>query len=69
MGKTGKILSAFFGALNRGLKLADDTKFVLGENDAEHRANIGFFSTFWAKIYIIGCKQRERFCPIFLGRI
>ena len=46
MGKTGKILLAFFWALNRGLKLADDTKFVLGENDAEHRANICFFSAF-----------------------
>ena len=45
-GKTGKMLSAFFGALNRGLKMADDTKFFLGANDAEHRANITFFSTF-----------------------
>ena len=39
MGKTEKMLSAFFGALNSGLKLADDTKFILGANDAEHRAN------------------------------
>ena len=68
-GKNWKNTIRFFWALNRGLKLADDTKFVLGENDAEHRANICFFSIFWAKIYIIGCKQRERFCPIFLGRI
>ena len=43
MGKTGKILWDFFWALNRGLKLADDTKIVLGENDAEYRANICFF--------------------------
>ena len=33
-GKTGKMLSAFFAALNSGLKLADDTKFILGANDA-----------------------------------
>ena len=45
-GKTEKMLAAFLGALNRGLKLADDTKFFLGANDAEHRANITFFSTF-----------------------
>ena len=64
MGKTGKILSAFFWALNRGLKLTDDTKFVLGQNDAEYLANICFFSAFLAKIYITGCKQRERFCKI-----
>ena len=64
MGKTGKMLSAFFWALNRGLKLADDTKFVLGENDVEYRANICFFSAFFAKIDIAGCKQRERFCKI-----
>ena len=47
-----------------GLKLADDTKFVLGENDAEYRANICFFSAFLGKIYMTGCKQRERFCKI-----
>ena len=28
--------------------MADDTKFVLGENDAEYRANICFFSAFLA---------------------
>ena len=51
MGKTGKILTAFFWALNRGLKLADDTKFVLGENDAEYRANMFLFSIFGKNLY------------------
>ena len=50
MGKTEKKLSAFFWALNRGSKLADDTKLVLGADDAEYGANISFFSTFWPKI-------------------
>ena len=60
MGKSGKILSAFFWALNRGLKLADDTKFVLDANNAEHCANISFFSTFWPKIDILSCRQQKK---------
>ena len=50
MGKTGKRLLAFFWVLNRGLKLADETKFVLGENDVEYRANICLFPAFLAKM-------------------
>ena len=50
MGTKRQKAIGFFWALNRGSKLADDTKLLLSANDADHGANIRFFSTFWPKI-------------------
>ena len=65
--KNWKNTIGVFWALNRGLKLADDTKFVLGENDAEHGANICFFSTFGQKSIALAVNNEKYFARYFLG--